>query len=195
MNNEYKLINKTTREETICTKVVVDGFDYYEPIVKTKPSLNDYYIVALYDVEMNETIVFEKVKSINEIWINNESVETSRHIKNCRKILATNNPSIDIGQVIDEDSIDFSLEIQGYFEDDTFNRTKPVNEIRIIDYNNGLVEGYNIHAQTHKLSDDEVLEFVKFVNKKDYENGYGLIDREKLLQLFKEQLPKIIYYE
>ncbi len=26
---KYKLINKTTQEEHLCSKVVIDGFDYY----------------------------------------------------------------------------------------------------------------------------------------------------------------------
>lgn len=186
---QYKLINKTTKEETICTKVVIDGFDYYEPIVKTKPALNDYYVVTLYDVEMNETLVFEKVKSINEVRINNESVETNRHIKNCRKILATNNPSIDIGQIIDEVE-----ELADKWVFKTNGHKWSNNDDTAGDNYSSFIEGYNTHSQTQSLSDDEVAEFLEWGNNyiKTNPNCYTY---KELLQLFKEQQIKTIYYE
>jgi len=193
---QYKLKNKSTNEEVLCTRVAIDRFDYYVSDEKIKPSLNDYYVVNLYDVEMNETLVFEKVKSINEVWVNNESVETTRHINNCRKILCCNNPSIDIPHIVNEVT-EFVYEIfagQGdYYESGQ---------------QTGRFEGWIKHSETHTLSDDEVIEFndwciknycceILFSGKWYKRNGDDETEytSKELLQLFKEQQIKTLIYE
>jgi len=50
----------------------------------------DWYIVELYDITGKSTGKhIEQCKSINDVWINSESIETSRHIGNCKKIVAS----------------------------------------------------------------------------------------------------------
>ena len=68
--NKYKLINKTTGEEHICEKVVIDGWDYY---------------VSDDKVQVGATIGLEQIDTLNDIDLLLQ-----------KKVIATNNPSIDI---------------------------------------------------------------------------------------------------
>ena len=76
---KYKLINLETKDEHFCDKVTIDGFDYYvsDKIVNT----NDYYITS------------------NRIEQCSCKEEANDLTNNCKKVIATSNPSIDIPQV------------------------------------------------------------------------------------------------
>jgi hypothetical protein len=76
----YKLINKTTGEEHLCDKVVVDGFDYY---------VNDGGVGDEYYYHIN----------LKQILHSN-----NRHIDYLasKKIIATNNPDVALPGVVDE---------------------------------------------------------------------------------------------
>lgn len=87
---KYKLVNRKTEKEIVCSKVVVDGFDYY--VVNGEP------IRYAYIKHKNEIL---KVKGIGE-----ESGEVFHKkgfnfAKECQRIIATNNPKYDtIPQVV-----------------------------------------------------------------------------------------------
>lgn len=75
---KYKLISKIL-EETICSKVVIDGFDYYVSITPDK-NYEGYYVV------------YDKLFHTSKIMLQS----------GCKKVIATNNSNIDLPQVIDE---------------------------------------------------------------------------------------------
>lgn len=66
--------------------------DRKESDISTHLSLNDWYLVELYNIEGKSIgLKLEQVKSISDCWINNNSVETTRHQDNCKKIIASTN--------------------------------------------------------------------------------------------------------
>jgi hypothetical protein len=79
---KYNLINKKTKKEIICSKVVVDGFDYY--VVDKKPK--DY----VYIKTKNEIL---KVRGIGEKSGEVYHKRGFNFAKECQRIIATNNPA------------------------------------------------------------------------------------------------------
>jgi hypothetical protein len=161
---KYKLTNTKTKEETLCDKVTIDGFDYYvsDEIIK---DVRPYY--GKWQVE--------------EGTILNKFPTYLTDLSSCRLVIATNNPNIDIPKVVDE------VEILAYEHDvETFLSSD-------FDYDS-FKAGYNKSQETHPNSDEDMIEFERFCNRHDYENGFGRVDRKELLQLWKEQQPKTLYY-
>jgi hypothetical protein len=181
---QYLLKNKTTNEEVLCTKVVVDGFDYYVSDEKIK--IDEYYI--------------DDTNAIRQAITECETYWTTR--KSYKKLIATNNPSIDIPQIVDEVVSVFKTHFE--IEDgEPFPQTQ--GDKNIIEY---FEEGYNEHSKTHTLSDDEVVEFndwciknycceILFSGKWYKRNGDDETEytSKELLQLFKEQQIKTMIYE
>ena len=59
----------------------------------------NWYIVELFNVGDKSTGKhIEQCKSINDIWINSESIETTRHVSNCEKIIATTDSFLDVSK-------------------------------------------------------------------------------------------------
>jgi len=182
---QYKLKNKSTNEEVLCIKVVVEGFDYYVSDEKIK--LDEYYI--------------DDTNAIRQTITECETYWTTR--KSYKKLIATNNSSIDIPKVIDERHI---LNIKSLTD---FENKKPENyALNGSNFYEGFKEGYNTHAETHTLSDDEVVEFmewyksnsVQIYNRETKLHQISLkpnsqINTKELLQLFKEQQIKTLIYE
>lgn len=100
---KYKLINKTTGEETLCDKVTIDGFDYYvsdeipkEDDVATIPSYASLVIVgSIDDMPYSESHRHWQGLFCNTCF----DVEA---VSKFKKVIATNNPNIDIPKVVDE---------------------------------------------------------------------------------------------
>ena len=183
---QYKLINKTTGEETICTKVVIDGFDYY---VSDDKILNNEPYISLetnYATDPKERYVLYYLG----VGLNG---------KNPKKVIATNNSIIDILHVVNE--------VQELAENSISKMTSGTI-IRMYQLK-AYEKGYKNHAETHTLSDDEVVEFGQWVSHNDWvylpSKGYWVNEEQEeldqkltskeLLQLFKEQQIKTIYYE
>ena len=61
---------------------------------------DDYYLVELFNIKGESTgIHVEQCKSINDIWVNNQGdyyKDTTRHIDNCKKIIATTDSSLEL---------------------------------------------------------------------------------------------------
>lgn len=89
---KYKLINKTTLEEHLCDKVVIDGWDYYvsDEIIK----VGDYYIAweTISNIESNYII-----QKAND----SEPLGMYSWADNYKKVIATNNLDIDIPQILE----------------------------------------------------------------------------------------------
>lgn len=69
-------------------------FHLYFLSLDEKPKVGDWYVVELWNVENNTSLHLEQVKTIDDIWINNSSIDTTRHINNCKKVIAATNKSI-----------------------------------------------------------------------------------------------------
>lgn len=163
---KYKLINNQTGEEHLCDKIIRDGFDYY--VCNEKPSLNDFSFNV-------------KTKSINEV--------DKRYLLfvnyNDKKVIATNNPAIDIPKIIE---LPKKLAENTYgIEIDSSRGGKPYDQQ--LDRKNGFISGYNKSQETHPFSEEDMIEFAKYCNLKDD------VSVKVLLQFWKEQQPKTLYYE
>lgn len=178
----YKLINKKTQEEHLCSKVVIDGFYYY---VNTEESLSnngDYYLSYPYYTKLFKWDMVGMHEE-KKVWI--------------KKVIATNNPNIDLPQVIDE--------VEELSNEYSLNRGLSQGlEQRMLD---SFVNGYNKSQETHSFSEDDMVAFAKWLRVsgwQDYSdvlpdlfiNDYDeKVSSKNLLELWKEQQTKTIYYD
>ena len=173
---KYKLINKQTNEEHLCDKVTIDGFDYYVS-------------------DEEEQVVLDKnyYEHDNHIPIYSFTKDTLPKEYYLPEVIATNNPNIDIPKVVNK--------VEKLAKEQWGN----VHRTGIL----GFIDGYNKSQETHPFSEQDMLDFVLW---KD-ENKFSVISTKEdwvselleysgcvyttkeLLQLWKEQRTKIIYYE
>lgn len=85
----YKLVNIKTGQEIICDKIQIENFDYYLNDDKPFP--------YAYIKHKNEVI---KVKGIAEKSGEVFHDKGFNYPYECRKVIATNNPNIDVPQVV-----------------------------------------------------------------------------------------------
>ncbi|MCA2656090.1 MAG: hypothetical protein IM591_12290 [Chitinophagaceae bacterium] len=179
---KYKLINKTTGEEHICEKVVIDGWDYY---VSDNHAVSGDF--ALYAGHVTK-------KLVDTEWTTGD-----------KKVIATNNPSIDVPQVVDE--VDIIGETACEIANVSLNWYKDKNnkdrDYSIIWHVDGIIEGYNKSQETHPNSDSDTAEFAEWLTLNTNSTSihgeyiYKNVRRvtKELIQIWKEQRPKILYYE
>lgn len=153
----YKLINKQTGESHLCIKGVQDGYDYY---FNDSPfDEKDYYLdTSTYTIRFG---------SNNHV--------TGGYKK---RIIATNNPDIDIPQIMDVEYLANNHSV----EDNVWSKES-------------FTEGYNQSQETYPYTHKDMLEFVKFCLEEDLVNEIKLKELEVFLVNWKEQNPKIVYYE
>lgn len=167
---KYKLINNKTKEETLCDKITIDGFDYY--VSDEKPAKGEYFYNKIDDE------IYGPAEG-HEIVYNKE-------LKWDFKITATNNPNIDIPKVVGE--------VQELAKQEHVYNHKSVNEIS---FRLGFEEGYNKSQETHPFSEEDMIEFAEWIVRMDWNELSVVYEKstKELLQLWKEQQTKIIYYE
>jgi hypothetical protein len=197
---KYKLINTKTKEEHLCDKVTIDGFSYY---VSDKYARIGNFITDGKAIE--EVTYFDTVTLEYSIKPNGRTpMSQKRPSLKWGNISATNNPNIDIPKVVDEVEMmallqyPYPLDVKD--KNDKIIQTKgekPFNHAKIEKYRRAFVIGYNKSQQTHPFSEEDMVDFIDFVEKSIYDNeGYTQFKTNKeLLQLWKEQQPKIVYYE
>lgn len=181
--------NKQTEEEHICDKVTIDGFDYY---------------VSDGEIKLNDPIA-DKYK----VWFWRDDCS----LLGRKKVIATNNPNIDIPKVeneVEELAHTYFAEERFNWEKENPNGMKSPQSL-IEHYNKTFTPiykaGYNKSQETHPFSEEDMIEFAEFVAKYTDKNknhkGEVLHAKSKydgaerttdLLQLWKEQRPKIVYY-
>ena len=181
----YKLVNKTTKEETICTKVNVDGFDYYV----NKQAINSfdwYYLKQVSDVGTHTGIYQAsdkpKVNKLNSL------------AENIHKVICTTNPNIDVFKVIDE--------VEELFT--TISKNPPYCNV----INKNAIMGYNKHKETNPFSEEDMIEFGQWAGINEYRYNKKFLMYQKhfinetlfytskeLLKLWKEQKVETIYYQ
>lgn len=96
-NNKTLLFNYQTQYNV--TDAEKEFTSYYHLYFTTneRPKIGEWYIVKLYDDKNNPYMSLEQVKSLTkDIWINNERLETTRHIENCFKVIVTTNQHIGV---------------------------------------------------------------------------------------------------
>ena len=168
---KYKLINRKTGEEHICFKETVNGFDFYiGDVVKDINELN------VWDTTDSKFHPF--LKSIGSTRFAIDLFE-----KGCfLKVIATNDPSKEIPQVVDE-----------IYTHVSFLKDCKVDELDISIW----VKGYNCSQQSHPYSDDDMIEFASFCfDAVDDSSGkYVNKTNQELLEIWKEERIKTIYYE
>lgn len=167
---KHLLISKQTGEQTLCDKVTIDGFDYY--VCNKKPSVGD------------------------KSFLQGQGVEPMilTHFRNCeishegKKIIATNNPNLDIPQVVDEaKEINIAFKQIACTGNSQFDRG----------VFHGFVAGYHKRQETHHFSKEDMIEFAKWLDDNMQQREYypmSSMNHKELLQLWKEQKPQKIYY-
>lgn len=192
IKNIMKLINKTTNEEHICTKVEIDGFDYYiGDTVTDIETLHVWHTSS--DSEYHPYTQF-----IGNTFYAVEEFEKG----NFKKIIATTNPNIDIPKVIDV--VELMIKSHFYKRDGVNFKRSTIGADEWID---GLKTGYNQSQSTHPNSDEDMIGFVEWLTKEEspYAVMYGnqkerFADNNKeystkeLLDIWKEQ-NKVIYFQ
>lgn len=179
---KYKLINNQTKEEHLCDKVTIDGFDYY--LSDENEITKDFqYVVRI------TTNRIYKVRIVDTL-LGSEFI-----------IIATNNPNIDIPKVVDLKLLKYKI---AEFEYPTGKKERKHTE------QEAFINGWKQCLQsqeTHPFSEEDMIEFVNWLTKEDspYAVMYGnqserfATDNEdftikELLQIWKEQHFKIVYY-
>lgn len=200
---KYKLINKQTKEEHLCDKVTIDRFEYY---VSDNPKTDDYCL----NLKTNE---FFRV-------LDNSYVEGLNKNTDDKKVIATNNPNIDIPKVVcnidltklcyyDRRNPDFSIkEEYGYDKEEveaTGNFAKKDCACDNCFYGRSQLTEQLIKSQeTHPNSDEDMIEFAIWLDTYYVQHSIGCYENikthsihktQEILQLWKEQQPKVLFYE
>ena len=101
-----------------------------------------------------------------------------------KKVIATTNPNIDCAKVVDEvEYLALSYEMSFIDDDGT----------TIVDFK----EGYNKAKETYSNSDEDMIEFAEWLDNNKQQREYhpmSCMSHKELLQLFKQQQPKTIYF-
>lgn len=96
-----KLIHSQTKEEHLCDTVTIDGFDYYyidEPIPYNPNGGTNGNFVCLGEIKSNKE---HNVKLGDKMYVS-PFVKNVGSCGGCRKLIATNNPNMDIPKVVDK---------------------------------------------------------------------------------------------
>lgn len=167
MNKKYKLIHTKTKEETICEKVVLDGFDYY--VSDEMPNNMDYYYAY---------IEFE-----NKYKIGQRINVSDAGYKHSKKVICTNNPNIDIPKIVDEETI-FANQINQKLDYDNGRWY-------------GRIEGYVEAKETYKFTEQDMIEFSEWYFRGTFnpELHKDFKSTKELLDIWKSQQPITIYYQ
>lgn len=156
---KYKVIVNGT--ETLCDKVTIDGFDYY--VSDEKPKLNDAVITAVGNIHYIKEDAKEFIEYVSKLG---------------KKVIATNNPNIDIPKVVDEVEkysprnikIDNKIDYRISFTAEAF-----------------FKEGYKKSQETHPFSEEDVRVIFRIAQtQKDY-GDYKPYTFEEAIELWKSQ--------
>lgn len=150
----YKLINNTTKEETICSLVTIDGFNYY--VSDNKIKKGDTTISGNTTLKFGWNWGFNKIKDDKQAESENQMAELTKStsVKTpslmFKVLIATNNPNIDIPKVIDE--VNIIIKNAFYDKKGDFKRST----IGADDWINGLKLGYNKAKETYQFTEEDI---------------------------------------
>ena len=202
-----KYLLKQNKEDKgiLCDKVTREGFDYY---VSDKANINsnNLWVVSKRTNYLGKTFYPKNDGTVTDDVIKNLllSVNYEGHYTttvgsgcDCDLVIATNNQNIDIPKVVDEVE-KLSLQSNEFWR---YGGDYDVFEI-------GFKAGYNKSQETHPFSLNDLKSLLDFITneKTEYSIMYGnqeerfsTIDKDftidELINIWKEQQPKIVYYE
>ena len=204
---KVKVINKNINQQFDCEEVEIDGYkyyiDYFQPI-----EVGKWYISN----QSPRLCVKIKEGKYPYIHLNNKGEEIADFYTWKGVIICSNNPNIDIPKVVDEVE-DLDILKSKWYD----NQEEDRSEAFVFQYSGivddalekGIIIGYNKSQETHPFSEQDMLDFVLW---KD-ENKFSVISTKEdwvselleysgcvyttkeLLQLWKEQQPKVLFYE
>jgi len=191
---KYKLINRKNNEETLCDKVTVEGFDYY--VSDKLPKDQEVYWTY---------IVFDEPIVINKCNLPDGWFERLHGKINYKSVIATNNPSIDIPKVVDENNPKVMFERENPLPND--NPTERTHGLVGIsgalsnwfEARKWFQKGYNKSQETHPYSEEDILNLLDLIF--DVTGKDELWDKVKdkttkeLLTVWQSQRTETIYFE
>lgn len=197
---EYNLINTTPKEETLCDKVTIDGFDYY--VSNEQLKIGDNEIFGNTSLKYGWNWGFRKIQTEEELKQEFELIELTKGVREknpslmFKKVIATNNPNIDIPKVVDK------VEKLAYEHD--------VKTFLSSEFNYDSFEaGYNKSQETHPFSVEDMIQFNEWYYNVFLDDVIGLNGKEKMdkyqhlknkgiteevIQIWIGQKPKEVYY-
>jgi hypothetical protein len=162
---KYKLVNNNTEEKTLCDKVTIDGFDYY-----------------VISIAIGCKYGISKLNEVVEIKIGYDATLY-------KGIICSNNPNINIPKVVDE------VDVKEYIALSVLNQQHWDTSTNL-PFNHGFIKGYTKSQETHPFSEDDMIEFAEFYFREEFNSTMQDCKSSKeLFQLWKEQQPKIVYYD
>lgn len=206
---KHTLINKKTKKQHICVEIEIEGDKYYVPYASTT-HLNqdlqegDWVYSSLYglgrvikDVSNSQSIVVKYEKAVAQqqyhktgVWKRDKYYDIFAH--NCKKIVATDNPNIEIPKIVNE--------VNEALESVYAKEAAGSSLLRI-----GFARGYELSQETHPFSENDMVEFAKWIadsslhghTKQMYEAiiKYKLNSIEELVQYWNKNKSKILYFE
>lgn len=170
---KYLVKNRKTGEETLCEKVEVDGFDYYtEDGSIVKPIKTDKW---QYQKGVGVFKYVQQVLGKGEIY----------------EIIATNNKSLDLPQVVDEVD-ELAKKANGYA---VYSKVT-----KAIIFNEGYHIGYQKAKETYNFTKEDMIDFVEYINlhyrKLEHTISLkGVEDTMGLIDIWQQQRTKTIIVE
>lgn len=200
MSKQYKLINLETKEETICNLVTIDGFDYY-----------------VISEEIDKPTYIASDKTIELVKDDFDFINSGIRDGFYAKVIATNNPNIDSLKIIKknytlEDAIKLGIDTFKDIFDLHPKGGKLSNETVSILIKTSVKTGYKFGTkvkETYQYTEEDLMNFAAFCSYNHtlddsdksniywqplFEGGKKQTSKE-LLSIWKEQQPKILYYE
>lgn len=194
----YQLININTGEKHICTKINIDGFDYY--VNDSKILVWDYFINKNRWLHQCTYLLGEDKSEIYD--------KDDRHYFDfdCKKVVASSYTGIiDLPQIVIDEIKEMAYKS---ISDVEFDETHPT----LIEY---FTKGYNQHAKTHSNSDEDMILFNEWCSNqfnRSYPAGINEVlwfpritwnkvfekrhyTSTELLQIWKAQQPKKVYFK
>jgi hypothetical protein len=192
-----KYLLKQNKEDKgiLCDKVTIDRFDYY--VSDENPSFED-----------ENKYCFSKERGLEKVSkASVDFLHKSFCVKKSKKVIATNNPNIDIAQVVD-DVEDLDILKSKWYD----NQEEDRSEVFVFQYSGivddalekGIIIGYNKSQEMFPFTEEDMIEFAKYYKvitcnckgEPPHPNKNSKPDNslEVHLQIWKEQQPKIVYY-
>lgn len=163
---KYKLIDQITKEEHICDKITIDGFDYYfaEDMIKE----GEFFLM--------EGEMIENCSLLTNEWCNSKQP----------KIFATNNPNINMPKIFEEAEM-LSEKVIANFE---YREDEDVKYAR-----KKWSDGYKVAKYLYPFDENDMIEFALFytdyiINSKEKD----IRTRKGIFELWKEQKQITLFY-
>lgn len=201
-----KYLLKQNKEDKgiLCDKVTIDGYSYY--VSEEEIKVGDWYT---WDGNKNNA------PSLCTDTYNESSILDSQGFTKFYKVIAATNPNIDIPKVVDEIeklAFDYYEEVKKEYYSNGQKAQLPKSNKEFQAMGDGFIAGYNKSQETHPFSEDDMIEFAEWCQKPSLEDlrqpnvvyipsgnfywhKHKKYTPKELLQLWKEQQSKIVYYE